>query len=126
MQHKIGSKRIWTISGFHIPSEFFPQLPLILVIRIPCDANQLDAVGISESSIEITAVFFDLLLTGGRFFYGKLSPRRLANLLAVQARRQDALAGAPVQVDYGLLGPGKGESNPLFGKINSAAGSERP
>ena len=93
MQHKIGSKRIWTISGFHIPSEFFPQLPLILVIRIPCDANQLDAVGISESSIEITAVFFDLLLTGGRFFYGKLSPRRLANLLAVQARRQDALAG---------------------------------
>lgn len=121
MQHKIGSKRIWTISGFHIPSEFFPQLSLIFVIRIPCDADQLDAVRISESSIEITAVFFDLLLTGGRFFYGKLSARRLANLLAVQARRQDALAGALVQVVHLFLGLGKGEAYLLLGQVGGVA-----
>lgn len=118
---RIGSKRIWTISGFHIPSEFFSQLPLILVIRIPCDANQLDAVPISESPIEITAVFFDLLLTGGRFFYGKLSARRLANLLAVQARRQDALAGALVQVVHLFLRLGKGKTNLLLGKVGGVA-----
>ena len=94
MQHKIGSKRIWTISGFHIPSEFFSQLSLIFVIRIPCDADQLDAVRISESSIEITAVFFDLLLTGGRFFYGKFAAGHLADLFSVQPGRQDPLASA--------------------------------
>lgn len=66
---RIGSKRIWTISGFHIPSEFFSQLSLIFVIRIPCDADQLDAVSISESSIEITAVFLICSLQGADFLW---------------------------------------------------------
>ena len=118
---RIGSKRIWTISGFHIPSEFFSQLSLIFVIRIPCDADQLDAVRISESSIEITAVFFDLLLTGGRFFYGKFAAGHLADLFSVQARRQDALAGALVQVVHFFLSLGKGKTNLLFGKVGSVA-----
>lgn len=120
MQHKIGSKRIWTISGFHIPSEFFPQLPLILVIRIPCDANQLDAVGISESSIEITAVFLICSLQGADF-YGKLSARRLADLFSVQPGRQDPLAGALVQVVHLFLRLGKGKTNLLLGKVGGVA-----
>ena len=115
----IGSKRIWTISGFHIPSEFFPQLPLILVIRIPCDADQLDAVRIGEGPVEITAVFLDLLLTGGRFFYIQFSSRRLADLFSVQARRQDPLAGALVQVVHLFLCLGKGKPDLLFGKVGS-------
>ena len=62
------------------------QLPLVFIIGIARNANQLDAVRISESSIEITAVFFDLLLTGGGFFYCKFAAGHLADLFPIQAR----------------------------------------
>lgn len=65
-------------------SYHLPQFPLIFVIGIAGNADQFDALGIGEGPAEIPAVFFDLLLAGGRFFYVQFAARLLPDLPAVQ------------------------------------------
>ena len=118
MQHKIGSKRIWTISGFHIPSEFFPQLPLILVIRIPCNANEPDTICIAQRSVKIPTIFSNGLLASGGFFDYQFATALLTYLFAVQFCGQHSFSGALVQVVNFLLGLRKGKAYLFFGKVN--------
>ena len=98
-----------------------PQLPLVFIIGIARNADQLDAVGIAQRAAEIPAVLLNQRLCGVRFFDMQPAPRLLADLLSVQPGGHDPLAGALVQVVHLFLSLGKGKTNLLFGKVGSVA-----
>lgn len=102
-------------------SYHLPQFPLIFVIGIAGNADQFDALGIGEGPAEIPAVFFDLLLAGGRFFYVQFAARLLPDLPAVQPGGHQPLAGALVQVVNLFLRLGKGKADLFGGKVGSVA-----
>lgn len=58
-------------------------VPFILVICIPCDANEPDTICIAQRSVKIPTIFPNGLLASGDFLDNQLTASLLPYLLAV-------------------------------------------
>ena len=108
----------------HVYKSFFlyryclSQFRLILVVRIPRNTNEFNAICIAECAVKILAVLFDGILASGGFLNYHLATTLLTYLFAVQFGSQHSLSGALVQVIHFLLGLRKGKAYLLFGEVN--------